>query len=104
MLGAVEREKPGVLGLVNKAIPFLFNQPETVFLKTTVYDLLFGGNVINCTSKEFAANAICTFLKKEGKDFEKVSDTIFKFSIFGSVSSSFYITVFLIEYVQPSSG
>lgn len=85
MVGAVERDKPSVLGMVNKALPFLFGDPETVFLKTTVNDLLFGGNVINCTSKNFAASAICTFLRKESASFEVVNNTIFKFSVFGVV-------------------
>lgn len=103
LISAAERTKPGTLGLVNKALPLLFNQPETVFLKTTVHDLLFGGNVINCTSKEFAANAVCTFLKKGSKDLEKLPDNTFKFSIFGmknatSDSNKFQVSRGIVDF------
>lgn len=85
MVGAVERERPIVLGLINKALPFLFNDPETIFLKTTVNDLLFGGNIINCTSKNFAVTAVCTFIEKESDSFQVVEPNIYKFSILGMV-------------------
>ncbi|XP_046666680.1 sensory neuron membrane protein 1-like [Homalodisca vitripennis] len=86
MLGLVyivEKRKPGSLRVVNNALPALYNSPETVFLTTSVRDLLFDGNVINCTSTEFAPSALCSAIRAQSASLHKVSDDIFKFSLFG---------------------
>lgn len=82
----VEKKRPGSLSIVEKAIPALYNSSETVFLTTTVRDLLFDGNVINCTVVDFASAAICTALRAKSSSLHKVSEDIFKFSLFGIVS------------------
>lgn len=81
----VESKSPGLLSLVNGALNEIF-KPETPFLTASVYDILFGGIVINCTTDDFKAQTLCTKLKTESEDLEIVSDSIFKFSLFGPVS------------------
>lgn len=83
---ATEKDKAGVLPLVNKAIPILFNKPESIFIQTTVKKLLFEGIVFNCTTKDFAASAVCAVLKKESSDLEVVKGSVFKFSLFNMVN------------------
>nr|CAD7587218.1 unnamed protein product [Timema genevievae] len=95
MVLTVEKEKPGMLSLVNKAIKALYRNPESVFMTAPARDLLFDGVVINCTLTDFAGKAICTQLKANAKDMERVSEDIFKFSFFGmqngSLSSQFRV-------------
>nr|CAD7197008.1 unnamed protein product [Timema douglasi] len=95
MVLTVEKEKPGMLSLVNKAIKALYRDPQSVFMTAPVRDLLFDGVVINCTLTDFAGKAICTQLKANAKDMERVSEDIFKFSFFGmqngSLSSQFRV-------------
>lgn len=81
---AVELKSPGLLSLVNGALNAIF-QPQHPFLTASVNDIFFNGIVINCTSEDFKAQTLCTKLRTEGEDLEIVSDTIFKFSLFGSV-------------------
>ncbi|KAL1131950.1 hypothetical protein AAG570_011561 [Ranatra chinensis] len=80
----VEREKPGALTMINKAIGPMFGNPDSIFLRATAKDILFEGIVINCTSTEFAPKAICTLLRQNPKGLTKVNEHIFKFSFFGS--------------------
>nr|UQE86052.1 sensory neuron membrane protein [Tropidothorax elegans] len=79
----VEREKPPALPLIGKALPALFNQPETVFVTAKAMNILFGGVPINCTSKEFGPKAICTMIRQNPKGLMKDGEDIFLFSFFG---------------------
>lgn len=81
----VEKRKPGSLRVADKAIPALYNDPRSAFLTTTVRDLLFDGNVINCTSTAFAPSAICSAIRSQSASLHQVSEDIFKFSLFGVV-------------------
>ncbi|XP_049795759.1 sensory neuron membrane protein 1-like [Schistocerca nitens] len=82
LLLTLERDKPGMLALVNKAIPPLFRKPESIFVTAPVRNFLFDGIVINCTVTDFSAKALCTGLKKEAKELKREGDNFF-FSFFG---------------------
>lgn len=86
-----EREQSAFLSIVNKAIFWIFNNPKDIFLKTKVMDLLFNGNTLNCTSKEFAVNAVCTMLRKKGL-FPETEPNVFSFSVFGKVRGLCFIS------------
>ena len=83
---AVEREKPAALKLINKAIPHIFAQPNSVFLTAPVKNILFEGVPLYCNVTDFSAKAICSEIKKNDKGFLKLGEDIFGFSFFGTVS------------------
>ncbi|XP_065158178.1 sensory neuron membrane protein 1-like isoform X2 [Atheta coriaria] len=80
---AVEREKPGALALVNKALTSIYRNPTHPFLTTTVDALLFSGVDIACNVTDFAGKAVCTQLRNEAKDLIEIEPGIFRFSLFG---------------------
>lgn len=83
MVLAVNREKPGMLGLLSKALKVIFRNPENVFVTATVREILFDGLFINCSVTDFGAKAVCTQLKSQAKDLERVGEDGFLFSFFG---------------------
>lgn len=83
-MNAVERQKPGALTLVNKAIKSIYRNPESIFVTAKAKDLLFGGIIINCDVKDFAGKAICAQLKAE-PSFKRISENELGFSLFGPV-------------------
>ncbi|KAK6621164.1 hypothetical protein RUM43_011470 [Polyplax serrata] len=78
---AVERDRAGILPLINKAIPILFDKPDSIFVKVKVFDFLFRGIIFNCTTKDFAASAVCAVLKKETNFLEDITPSVSKFSL-----------------------
>ncbi|KAJ1531328.1 hypothetical protein ONE63_000012 [Megalurothrips usitatus] len=84
MVYTVEREKPGAMSLLAKAVRFLFNNPTTPFLTAKARDILFDGVPINCTSKDFSASAICTMMRANPQGLKRQGDDIFLFSFFGA--------------------
>lgn len=80
-----QREQHVGLKLVNMAIPHIFDNITSVFVTASAKDLLFEGVQFNCTPIDFATKAVCSELKKRAHKFHRVSEDIFKFSIFGSV-------------------
>ena len=85
MVYSLELTKPGMLSLVNKAIPPVFKQPTHPFITVRARDLLFDGVEIDCRVKDFSGKALCTGLKKEGKDLKRIEDNLLAFSVFGHV-------------------
>ncbi|GLH13168.1 Sensory neuron membrane protein 1, partial [Gryllus bimaculatus] len=83
LVGALERTKPGMLGMIGKALPVIHRQPAHAFMTATAHQILFGGVPVSCDVSDFSAKAVCGALKKDGKDFHWVSDKEFTFSFFG---------------------
>nr|AZB52756.1 sensory neuron membrane protein 1 [Heortia vitessoides] len=80
----VHRDKPAMLNMIGKAFNGLFNNPEDVFMRVKVMDLLFKGTMINCDHKDFAPKALCTGMKKESvSGLVLEANNQFRFSIFG---------------------
>lgn len=77
-----------LLKVVTKAIPFIFNDPKTIFLTGRVKDILFDGVVLNCTSKEFASTAVCGQMKGQVPGLKPVpgQPNLLLFSLLGPVS------------------
>lgn len=86
MVLAVNRDKPAMLGLLSKALNVIFRKPENVFVTATVREILFDGLFINCSVSDFGAKAVCTQLKSQAKDLERVGEDGFLFSFFGMVN------------------
>ena len=88
MVLSTEKDMKPMLPIISRAIPHIFGNSTTVFLTATAREILFDGILINCNVKDIAAKALCTLMKAQGKDLEKVGKTAFKFSFFGTVSNS----------------
>ncbi|XP_050423763.1 sensory neuron membrane protein 1-like isoform X2 [Adelges cooleyi] len=83
MVSMTKMLKPGALGMVNKAIPFLYPEQDSIFMKGTANEIMWTGLDINCTSTEFAATAICTQIRQNSESLHKVDDNHFMFSLLG---------------------
>lgn len=77
-----------MLSLASQAINSIFHQPKEPFWSGRAMDYLFDGIEIDCTSKDFAAKAVCSiFGSGQVKSIEPLRDNFYKFSIFGAVSA-----------------
>ncbi|XP_026822399.1 sensory neuron membrane protein 1-like [Rhopalosiphum maidis] len=83
MVTMTKMMKPAALGLVNKAIPYLYPDQTSAFMTATANDIMWNGLDINCTSGEFAAVAICSQIRQNSASLHKISKDHFKFSLFG---------------------
>lgn len=81
----VKRDREPLLPLVSKAINIIFHHPENAFAKVRVMDLLFDGILVDCSSHEYAAKAICSAWTSEGQNVKKLNNTHVVFSFFGGV-------------------
>ncbi|KAH1028811.1 sensory neuron membrane protein 1 isoform X1 [Dendroctonus ponderosae] len=86
MVNLVLRDSPVFLSIVSKAIPSIFNNPQTIFLTAKVKDILFDGVELNCLGKDFGTTAVCSQMKSQipGLKFKKDNENIFLFSLLGS--------------------
>lgn len=75
-----------MLGLLNKAYTSVFHA-QNVFLTVAVRDLLFEGVNIYCNVTDFAGKGFCTVLRTDAKDLTHITENIFSFSFFGTVSA-----------------
>jgi hypothetical protein len=88
MVLSAERDMAVMLPAITRAIPLIFGTNDSMFLTAPVKDILFDGILINCTLKDFTAKILCTLMKTQGKDLQKVGKNAFKFSFFGAVSTT----------------
>nr|XP_029721389.1 sensory neuron membrane protein 1 [Aedes albopictus] len=85
ILGAllmVQRDREAMMPLVSKGMDIIMHPLTSGFLTTRVMDLLFDGILIDCSSQEFSAKALCSGLESEGAVMP-FNETHFKFSMFG---------------------
>ncbi|XP_062554263.1 sensory neuron membrane protein 1-like isoform X2 [Armigeres subalbatus] len=85
VLGAllmVQRDREAMMPLVSKGMNIIMDPLTTGFLTTRVMDLLFDGILIDCSSHEFSAKALCSGLESEGA-VSPYNETHFMFSLFG---------------------
>lgn len=101
-----------MLPLVASAIKEIFHNPDTIFIRVKVMDLLFRGVDVDCSSQvnkcmgdpfqlrylrlsvlrqEFAAVAVCSAFETEAEQMKKVNDHTFQFSFFASVRRWFIV-------------
>lgn len=84
---AVNVNRKPMLKMVNKAVNSIFHHPKDPFWSGRVMDYLFDGIEIDCTSEDFAAQAVCSVLDSgEAKIVQPLREGFYKFSVFGAVS------------------
>lgn len=94
---SINVDRDGMLPLVATAINIIFNNPSHVFWTGSVFDLLYNGIEIDCTSTDLNVMAVCAAF--DGGDFETITPIVdkekfFKFSFFASVSRPFNLIEF----------
>lgn len=82
---ATNIDKQPMLPMVEIGMKNLFNDPADAFFTGRVMDLLYDGIVVDCTSTNQVAIALCLNFENE-KAFKKLDDGKMKFSMFSGVS------------------
>lgn len=83
---AMNYDKKPMLPTIAGAVNALFNSPTTPFWTGRVMDILFDGVLLDCSSEDFSAVAVCSqFETGEMKAVRKVDDKTFAFSLFAGV-------------------
>jgi hypothetical protein len=90
MVLSAEKDMALMLPTITRAIPSIFGTHDSMFLTAPVKDILFEGILVNCTLKDFTAKVLCTLMKTQGKDLQKVGKNAFRFSLFGAVSTRIF--------------
>lgn len=85
----VNVDREGMLPLLANAINIMFNYPSNAFWTGRIFDLLYDGIEINCTSDDLSVKAVCAVF--DSGEFDVISPiadkkNFFKFSFFGNVS------------------
>lgn len=84
---SVNVDKKGMLPLIAAAINDLFHHPKDAFWTGKAMDLMFDGIMMDCSSEDFNAKAVCSvFETGEAQQIQPVDENHFKFSIMGGVS------------------
>lgn len=84
---AVNVDKQAMLPAIAGAVNELFHHPADAFWTGRVMDILFDGILIDCSSEDFNAVAVCSqFATGEMKAVRQVDEKTYAFSLFGGVS------------------
>lgn len=80
----VKTDRAPMLPLVSKAIIEMF-KPTSFLSELRAMDVLFRGVPIDCSSENFAAQAVCTALDGSSTNIKKLNESHFQFSFMGGV-------------------
>lgn len=89
MAMSIKRERPELLVFINNAMNGIFHDPKNIFFTGRLFDLLFDGIYLDCSSEDFEVSGVCSELGSE--DHTEVSilnETTYKFALFEHVSDS----------------
>lgn len=87
---SVNAERPELLDFVQTAANGLLNNPQDIFFTGRLWDLLYDGIILDCSSEDMEVNAVCSeFDSGEYAEIKRVNETAFSFSMFGNVNSLF---------------
>lgn len=80
----VDREE--LVPFVKAAMDGLLHNPKDIFFRGRVWDLLYDGIELDCSSDEFEVTAVCSeFGGGDYKEIRQINDTAYSFSMFGNV-------------------
>lgn len=74
-----------MLPLISKAIVEMF-KPKSFLSEVRAMDVLFRGMPIDCSSENFASQAVCTALDGSSSNIKAINETHFQFSFMGGVN------------------
>lgn len=88
MAMSIKRERPELLGFINNAINGLFHDPKNIFYSGRLFDLLFDGIYMDCSSEAFEISGVCSELGSDDHaEVTIVNDTTYSFALFDHVST-----------------
>lgn len=83
----IQIERPELLDFIYKSINGLLHKPQDIFFTGRLWDILYDGIDIDCSSHEIEVVAACSELDSgDYKEVQRFNETTFKFSMFGSVN------------------
>lgn len=87
---SINVDRPELLGFVRTAMNSLLHNPTDIFYKGRLWDILYDGIVLDCSSDEFEVTAVCSeFSGGDYAEIKPINDTAYSFSLFGNVTTHF---------------
>lgn len=92
---SVNVDRPELVPFIRTAMNGLLHNPKDIFYKGRLWDLLYDGIELDCSSDEFEVTAVCSeFSGGDYKEIQPINDTAYSFSLFGNV----YLNLCLLCY------
>lgn len=86
MFLSVNVDRPELLAFMQTAVNGLLHNPQDIFFTGRLWDLLYDGIVLDCSSEDFEVNAVCSeFDSGDYAEIQRINETAFSFSMFGNV-------------------
>lgn len=84
---AVNVDRRDLLQILQTAIKELLHESQDIFFTGRLWDLLYDGIILDCSSDSFESKAACDlFGSGDYKEFRRINETAFSFSMFGNVN------------------
>ncbi|XP_031619154.1 sensory neuron membrane protein 1-like [Contarinia nasturtii] len=84
MILAINVDKEELLPFIMTAVNGMLRKPTDIFFTGRLWDLLYDGIEIDCSSDAFEITAVCSeFDSGDYKEIRRINDTTFKFAFFG---------------------
>lgn len=89
MILSINVDRPELLPFIQTAMNGLLNNPKDFFFTGRVWDLLYDGIDLDCSSDTFEVTAVCSeFDSGDYGEIRRINETTFKFALFGNVNYS----------------
>lgn len=99
MILSVNVDRPELLTFIQTAVNGLLHNPQDIFFTGRIWDLLYDGVVLDCSSEDFEVNAVCSeFDSGDYAEIRRINETAFSFSMFGNVYPSKLIFFFSLNF------
>lgn len=87
LLLAINVDRAELLPFIQTAMNGLLHNPTDIFFTGRVWDLLYDGIELDCSSDAFEVTAVCSeFDSGDYGEIRRFNETTFKFSLFGNVN------------------
>lgn len=88
MAMSIKRERPELLEFINNAINGLLHDPKNIFFSGRLFDLLFSGIYLDCSSEHFEVSGVCSELGSDDHaEVTVLNETTYSFALFSHVSA-----------------
>lgn len=86
MFLSINVDRPELLSFVQAAVNGMLHNPKDIFYTGKLWDLLYDGIILDCSSDSFEVTAVCSeFDSGDYREIRRINETAFKFSLFGNV-------------------
>lgn len=83
---AINTDRQDLLSFIHKAANGVLHNPQDIFFTGRLWDLLYDGIILDCSSDEFEVTAACSeFDSGDYGEIRRINETAFSFSLFGNV-------------------